>query len=181
MRWRTLIASVASLLAVSVAQSATAKVSWPGGSMVTVASGRWGRTVWAFGVSEQDGQSCMSVAENGNVDGGDCAGAALGPSDIPTVGLDSAGLPSPDLHGEVTSTAKHVVVTFSNGHKVSTSVIAPPHGFSPQTAFFVLPIPCGTYPTEIVALGRSGRVLTTQPQTYGRHGPHPAVCQPSPG
>jgi len=52
-----------------------------GMEMVTAVSGQWARTAWALGVSEQDRQFCMSMAENGNVDGGGWAGAALGPTD----------------------------------------------------------------------------------------------------
>jgi len=52
------------------------------------------------------------------------AGQAL-PSGLPTAGVRSGGLPSPYLHGEMTAKATHVVMTFSNGQKVSAAIIAP--------------------------------------------------------
>jgi hypothetical protein len=83
------------------------------------------------------------------------------------------GRPGPNYWtGPITSKAKRVVLTYTDGRRVSVSTIPAPTGLTRQISFYVFITPCRTpAPKRIVGLDAHGRVVAladTFPQRRAR-------------
>lgn len=154
----------------SFSPSPAVAVKWHQRGMVTVAAGRWGKTVWALGASESDGTYCVNLAINGNTHISARCRVPNGTPFIHLVEQSGPNDPRPALFGFTVSASSHaqvtsVVATLSSGQHADATVAVAPRGLPSRSTFFVVPVPCNTYPTSVIGTGAAGVTLTEWPTT----------------
>ena len=156
---------------------------WFQAGMQTVASGHWGKTSWALGVSESNGIFCSSVSLSDKAGTTGCGGInSAERSHLLLYGWSSSyQAPKAVIRGYVVVKATRVVITLSDGKKIRATTIPPPPGLAPDIGFFIAPFPCGTYPKAGVGLDGSGNVVASwPPASFPAFPQHPASCGHTP-
>jgi hypothetical protein len=108
----------------------------------------------------KDGSWCMSLTLAGKASS-TCDKLSLGNSRRSIGYFGHLGRPGPNYWtGPITSKAKRVVLTYTDGHRVSVPTIPAPTGLIRQVSFYVFITGCRTpAPKRIAGLDARGRVV----------------------
>ena len=160
-------------VAIGIARGTGPASAGSAASKVKVASGMFHGVPWTLRARDsRDGAWCMSLTVAGEATS-TCDKLTLSNRRSSVNYFGHLGRPGPDYWaGPITATAKSVVLTYTDGRRVSVPTILAPKGLVRQVSFYVFLTPCRTpAPKRIVGLDAQGRVVAlagTFPQRRAR-------------
>ena len=152
---------VAALLVVTTALAGATR-------QVKVASGSFRGVPWTLRAHDsEDGSWCMSLSLAGTATS-TCDKLDLSDAGRSMNSFGHAGRPGPDFWtGPITWKAKRVVLTYTDGRRVSVPTIPATSGLVRKVSFYVFLTPCRTpAPKSIAGLDGSGHVVALMGNTF---------------
>jgi hypothetical protein len=163
----------AAAVAIEIALGTSSASAFPAASKVKVASGSFHGVRWALLAQDsKSGLWCITLKVRGS------ATSTCDKLDLSDTGRSMSyfghpGRPGPDFWaGPITSKANRVVLTYTDGRRVSVPTIPAPAGLARDVSFYVFLTPCRTArPKRIAGLDARARVvalMSTFPQRSAR-------------